>query len=101
MTDENKDHLITWNDADAAGKSKAFEQFADSQEAYDGVTKGSRREYLDIEPNRSVRPGFGHSDYYAFRPDEQVPRRAKRIIKMCMDAYDKGWHRQKCYRFDG
>tara|TARA_R110002096_G_scaffold190143_4_gene371105 strand:+ start:3297 stop:5321 length:2025 start_codon:yes stop_codon:yes gene_type:complete len=89
MADENKDHLITWNDSDLAGKAKAFEQFAESQDAYEGVTKGSHREYLDIEPNRSVRPSFGHSDYYAFRPDEQVPRQAKRIIKMCMDAYDK------------
>ena len=89
MTDENKDHLITWNDSDLAGKSKAFEQFADSQEAYEGVTKGNHREYLDIEPNRSVRPSFGHNDYYAFRPEEQVPKRSKRIIKMCMDAYDK------------
>ena len=89
MTDENKDHLITWNDSDLAGKSRAFEQFTESQEAYEGVSKANHREYLDIEPNRSVRPSFGHSDYYAFRPEEQTPRRAKRVIKMCMDAYDK------------
>tara|TARA_R100000008_G_C3587645_1_gene173790 strand:- start:1610 stop:3637 length:2028 start_codon:yes stop_codon:yes gene_type:complete len=89
MADENKDHLITWNESDSAGKSKAFEEFSESQQAYDGVTKAYHREYLDIEPNRSVRPSFTSHDYYAFRPEEQVPRRAKRIIKMCMDAYDK------------
>ena len=89
MTDENKDHLITWNDSDPTGKARAFNQYADSQDAYEGVSKANHREYLDIEPNRSVRPSFGHSDYYAFRPEEQVPRKQKRIIKMCMDAYDK------------
>lgn len=89
MTKENSDHLITWNDSDAAGRAKAFEQHSESLDAYEGVSKGYHREYLDIEPNRSVRPSFTSSDYYAFRPEEQVPRRAKRIIKMCMDAYDK------------
>tara|TARA_Y100001937_G_C7120794_1_gene332485 strand:- start:169 stop:2196 length:2028 start_codon:yes stop_codon:yes gene_type:complete len=89
MTEENQDHLITWNDSDLAGKSRAFEQFSESQEAYEGVSKAYHRQYLDIEPNRSVRPSFTSQDYYAFRPEEQTPRKAKRIIKMCMDAYDK------------
>ena len=47
------------------------------------------RNFIDIEPNRSVRPGFTSNDYYAFRPDEQVSKRYKTAIKMCMDAYDK------------
>jgi len=86
---EHKESLITWNDADATGKARAFEEFSSAQEAYEGVSKAYHREYLDIEPNRSVRPSFTSHDYYAFRPEEQVPRRSKRIIKMCMDAYDK------------
>ena len=47
------------------------------------------RNFIDIEPNRSVRPGFTANDYYAFRPDEQVSKKYKTAIKMCMDAYDK------------
>ena len=61
--------------------------------SYDGVTKSlgyrAYRNFKDIEPNRSVRPGFTSMDYHAFRPDEQVPREQKRMIKMCMDAYSK------------
>jgi len=82
---------ITWNENDIAGKSKAFQEFSDSQEAYDGVNKSTalRTDFLDIEPNRSVRSTFTRDDYYAFRVEEQIPRQQKRAIKMCMDAYDK------------
>lgn len=83
------DQMITWNDIDPNDKSKAFAQFSEVVDSYEGITKASHREYLDIEANKSVRPGFGYSDYYAFRSEEQVPVRQKRIIKMCMDAYDK------------
>jgi hypothetical protein len=68
----------------------AFQQFAEAGQNYAGVTKGSHyRDFRDIETNKSVRPGFTNNDYYAFRPDEKVPHKQKRIIKMCMDAYDK------------
>lgn len=85
--------LITWNDNDATSKATAFSQFSESLDSYDGIVKSNAtyyyRDYKDIEPNRSVRPSFTHQDYYAFRPTEQVPTQQKRIIKMCMDAYDK------------
>jgi hypothetical protein len=68
---------------------KAFAKFSDVVDSYEGVSKASHRDFLDIETNKSVRPGFRHSDYYAFRSEEQVPLRQKRAIKMCMDAYDK------------
>ena len=74
------DQMITWNDADPNDKSKAFAEFSEVIDSYEGVTKGGHREYLDIEANKSVRPGFGYSDYYAFRSEEQVPVRQKRII---------------------
>jgi len=83
------DPLNTWNDADPASRAAAFADFAEIHEVYDGVAKGNARTFLDVEPNRSVKPQFGHADYYAFRPGEQVPTQQKRIIKMCMDAYDK------------
>jgi len=90
MTEKRaQDHMITWNESDLNGKAKAFQDFSESIEAYEGVCKGSHRSFLDLEPNRSVRPSFTNSDYYAFRPEEQVPQRQKRVIKMCMDAYDK------------
>ena len=90
MTSSNpEDHMITWNEADSAGKAKAFEQFSDTLEAYDGVTKAYHREFLDIESNRSVRPSYTSNDYYAFRPEESIPHKQKKVIKMCMDAYDK------------
>lgn len=85
--------LITWNNADASSKATAISQFSESVDAYDGVMKSNAtyyyRDYKDIETNRSVRPPFTHQDYYAFRPTEQVPAQQKRVIKMCMDAYDK------------
>ena len=88
MNDEKS--LITWNDSDASSRATAFQQFADAGDSYAGISKASHyRDFKDIEPNRTVRPGFRTSDYYAFRPEERVPQRQKRAIKMCMDAYDK------------
>jgi hypothetical protein len=29
------------------------------------------------------------NDYYRFRPEEAIPTRQKRVMKMCMDAYDR------------
>lgn len=79
----------TWNENDPVDRARAFEEFANLSDEYAGVSKGNSRDFLDIEPNRSVKPPFGRGDYYAFRPQEQIPTRQKAIIKMCMDAYDK------------
>jgi len=81
--------LITYNEGDLAGRAVAFQQFAEAGESYDGIARAHHRSFLDIEPNRSVKPHFSREDYYAFRPNEDVPRKSKRIIKMSMDAYDK------------
>ena len=86
MTSEG---LITWDDNDRVGKERAFAQFAESADSYSGISKGYSRDFIDIEPNRTVRPGFRRQDYDAFRPDEAVPHKQKRIMKMCMDAYEK------------
>ena len=84
-----EDSFITWNDSDHTSKAKAFDSFSDSMESYEGISKGYHRDFLDIEPNRSVRPQFGRNDYNAFRPNEATPRKQKRAIKLCMDAYEK------------
>ena len=85
----NQDSMITWNEGDPNGKSKAFADFSESIDSYQSVIKASHSTFMDVESNRSVRPGFKGSDYYAFRSDEQIPTKQKKIIKMCMEAYDK------------
>ena len=81
----------TW-DSDSQ-KEQAYAATSDNVEAYDGVQKavayGRRTSYIDIEPNRSVRTGFLREDYDNFRPGESVSNYQKRIMKMCMQAYDK------------
>ena len=85
--------MITWSDDNFSSKSNAMERLSDNIDAYSGFNKSSAssayRTFIDIEPNRSVRPGFNKIDYYAFRQTESVPNQQRRIIKMCMDAYDK------------
>ena len=84
------DLYLTWgNDQE---RSKAYEASSDAVHAYDGIQKSfayDNRTYLDIESSRSVRPSFYKGDYTAFRPGEAVPTHQKRIIKACMQAYDK------------
>lgn len=85
--------MITWSDDDFSSKSNAMEKLSDNIDAYSGLNKSNAssayRTFIDIEPNRSVRPGFTKLDYYAFREGESVPNQQRKIIKMCMDAYDK------------
>lgn len=89
MPEKTNGSLTTWNDGDQNSRTNAFSDFAKAAEAYDGVSRAYHRDFLDIEPNRSVKTSFTSSDYYAFRPEEQIPKKSKAIIKMCMDAYDK------------
>ncbi len=74
-------------------KQEAYAQTNDNVEAYDGIQKavayGRRTSYIDVEPNRSVRTSFLREDYDNFRPGEHVSNYQKRIIKQCMQAYDK------------
>ena len=84
--------MITWQDGNDQSKSEAFDRFSDNVDFYAGLPKsqGSHyRHFIDIEPNKSVKPYFSHNDYYAFRPNEAVPQQQRSVIKMCMDAYDK------------
>ena len=92
MTKEDNG-FITWNPIDHSSKNNAISEFSNSIEAYSAINKSSAshpyRDFRDIEPNISVRPGFIQDDYYAFRSSEQIPLQQKNIIKMCMEAYDK------------
>ncbi len=88
---QNND-MVMWSDDNPQSKAQAMSQFSENVDSYSGLpkTQGSTyRTFTDIEPDRSVRPGFSHLDYYAFRPNEAVPNQQRKAIKMCMDAYDK------------
>jgi hypothetical protein len=78
----------TWENEEQ--RAKAYIR-SDAIEGYGAAEKsvGWNDTYIDIEPNRSVRPQMGRSDYNRFRPGESIPKQQKRIKKMCMEAYDK------------
>jgi len=83
------ENMITWSgDED---KQDAFAAYSDNIDSYAGLNKSyaNTSTFLNIETNRSVRPQFTRRDYYSFRDAERIPNNQKRIIKMCMDAYDK------------
>lgn len=68
--------------------------YGDAMKHYDGVGNGRSsaawsREFLDIEPNKSVRSEYNRSDYDAFRWGEMIPNKKKQDIKLCMDAYKR------------
>jgi hypothetical protein len=84
------DLYSTWGDD--SSKEKALAQSQDAYTEHGPIQKAqaySYRSYIDIEPNRSVRTSITRNDYYRFRPEESIPTRQKRILKMCMDAYDR------------
>mgnify|MGYP001332019508 CR=1 FL=1 len=90
MSDNN--NFITWDENDPQSKTTAFSQFSDSVDSYSGLSKstgGHYRNFINVEPNRSVRPGYTSQDYYSFRPSEDVPNQQRKAIRMCMDAYEK------------
>ena len=84
--------MISWSEDNPQSKTDALLQFSENVNDYTGLSKTqgtAYRHFIDLEPNRSVRPQFTANDYYAFRPHEAVPSQQRRAIKMCIDAYDK------------
>lgn len=79
--------FITW--ADDRDMDKAMSQATANLNDYGAITSNaSHRSFLDIETNRSVRPGFSRHDYDAFRPGDRVPVKDKAAIQACMKAYE-------------
>ena len=67
----NENNFSTWTDQDSSSKEQALSEFSNNVDSYAGLGKttgSSYRHFIDIESNRSVRPGFNASDYYAFPP---------------------------------
>ena len=87
----NESSFLTWSGD--SEREKAYAEASDNIQAYDGIQKavawGRRTSYIDIEPGRSVRTSFSRDDYNRFRPGEAIPEYQKRILRMCMEAYDK------------
>ena len=77
-----------WTNAE--NQQEVVNQAAGNVDSYDGILSAtaSRRSYLDIEPNISVRTEYLRDDYYRFRRSEQPGWNAKSSISMCMRAYD-------------
>lgn len=88
----SEDLYLTW-DSDNQ-REQVYRSTTDNIEAYDGIQKSQahyngKTTFLDIEPNRSVRPSFNRSDYDTFRPGESVGTRQKKLIAQCMQAYSR------------
>jgi hypothetical protein len=64
------------------GKSVAIESYGGSRSA-----TASRRNYLEIEPNITIRDEYTSQDYYKFRPSEDIDGDCKPIMKKCQKAY--------------
>jgi hypothetical protein len=92
-TNEKAEAYITWGD-DLVSKQKALDKSSDSLEEFIGIqkTEGSRRyrlDYSNLDSNTGGRPGLTRSDYYYFRPDEEVPTQVKNVIKKAEDVYQR------------
>lgn len=86
---EAKNPYIFWTSAD--DQKAAFDKTVGNVDSYDGImsSTASRRSYIDIEPNISVRTDFLKDDYYRFRPFEEPASNFKQAMQMCMKAYDR------------
>ena len=79
---------VFWTNAE--DQQEAMNKTAGNIDSYDGILSAtaSRRSYLDIEPNISVRTEYLKDDYYRFRRSEQPGWDAKSSMQMCMRAYE-------------
>jgi len=86
---EEKNPYIFWTSAE--DQQNAFDKTSGNVDSYDGImsSTASRRSYIDIEPNISVRTDFLKDDYYRFRPFEEPANNFKQAMSMCMKAYDR------------
>ena len=85
----DKSPYVFWTSAE--DQQAAFDKTAGNIDSYDGImsSTASRRSYIDIEPNISVRTDFLKDDYYKFRPYEQPANNFKQAMSMSMKAYEK------------
>jgi hypothetical protein len=89
-TIENQEAYVAWGD-DLQGKQQALNSSSDE---FTGVqkTEGGRRyklDYSSLDGNTGSRPGLTKSDYYYFRPEEEIPRQVKLVIKKAEEIYQR------------
>ena len=91
------DAYVTWGD-DLSSKQDALKKSSESLDEYIGIQNaaaaygGGRRysvDFSNLDGHIGSRPGLTRSDYYAFRPDEAVPKRIKLIIRRAEDIYNR------------
>lgn len=89
----NEPAFVAWGD-DASSREEAVKLSGESLSEYTSIDRsyGSRRystDYSNLDSNTSGRPGLTRSDYYYFRPGEQIPNQVKNIIKKAEDIYQR------------
>jgi hypothetical protein len=89
----NEPAFIAWGE-DESSRTEAIKQSAESLTEYTSIDRSyaNRRystDYSNLDSNTSGRPGLTRSDYYYFRPGEQVPNNVKNIIKKAEDIYQR------------
>lgn len=90
---DNAEAYVAWGE-DLASKQQALSKSSESLEEYIGIQKaeGTRRyrlDYSNLDSNTSGRPGLTRTDYYYFRPDEDVPVELKRIMQRADEIYQR------------
>lgn len=91
------DAYVTWGE-DLSSKQEALKKSSESLDEYIGIQNasaafgGGRRYSIDfsnLDGDTGGRPGLTRNDYYAFRPDEAVPKKVKLIIRRAEDIYHR------------
>jgi hypothetical protein len=85
---------VTWSDADLTDKKEALKEASKSLDHFGGfqhanATSSRYRDFSNLLPNTSGRPGLTRADYDFFRPDEAVPREIKQIFIAANDIYSR------------
>jgi len=92
-----EDAYVTWGE-DLSSKQEALKKSSESLDEFVGVQHSEasyvsgRRYSIDfsnLDGNTGSRPGLTRNDYYAFRPDEAVPKKIKLIIYRAEDIYQR------------
>lgn len=61
------------------------EGLADADFAYANY---NNRTFVNENPNHSILSDYSRNDYEYYRPSERIPKDDRKIIEMCMNAYD-------------
>ena len=92
-----EDAYVTWGE-DLSSKQDALKRSSESLDEFTGIQNstaafgGGRRYSIDfsnLDGDTGGRPGLTRNDYYAFRPDEAVPKKIKLVIRRAEDIYHR------------